>query len=608
MEAFLAFYIAKSVIAPCTSRHQPLPQKKALSPNCFLEVWDVPISVSSSIGGPQPVPLTTLASVRHEGGLVDAGQQIPPLKTGMMRVYISEMDEDTLNERGLGTQSSSPFYEQAVLGSSKSSSGLEALAAQWRCSPPGWYRLEGWSFLNPRNDTTEPEAGGVRREFRNLRRDVRELVGLSDQQWALTRMKVHIADEGDRLSILISCADNAPELSRHPCFPTEHFASNLLKLEDTYAPLRSIQNVKPAFLLQCHHASLILFADFLKRVSEEYASRRREDIDPRRSTLRRWNLRTIMDDLQLYRRFSDVSAELQTTVGFLADVLQALHDAPTTTSLGAKAKMSILRAELNHYSQDTRFRLEQLSNDLEQDLRFLNLSRDLSQSNNVQALTLLATIFLPLSLSAAVLSMQFRLQELGERLYDFVGIVVLLVYLVVSILILITIRRTALEFLGRLHKYNWYMVWIRPTAYVGIGIVGITIFALILSSFIVGMFNDIGLGAKILGWGLLAAIVGPVALGIVFWVLLILPSGLVELSKILYQAACSVKAWSTKKKETRKGKQRDPEENRLDDSDNPVGPPSNVAEPIAPTLPVQTSVASPPTAPSPAVPSPTAPT
>jgi hypothetical protein len=44
------------------------------------------------------------------------------------------------------------------------------------------------------------------------------------------------------------------------------------------------------------------------------------------------------------------------------------------------------------------------------------------QSFSVTILTVLAAVFLPLSLASAILSMQYRFSELGPRLYDFFGI------------------------------------------------------------------------------------------------------------------------------------------------------------------------------------------
>jgi Mg2+ and Co2+ transporter CorA len=64
---------------------------------------------------------------------------------------------------------------------------------------------------------------------------------------------------------------------------------------------------------------------------------------------------------------------------------------------------------------------------LEHHLKFPRLSQEISQSRAFQELTVLATIFLPLSLAAGVLSMHFRFKDLGARFYDFLGVFVLLV-------------------------------------------------------------------------------------------------------------------------------------------------------------------------------------
>ncbi|KAF2183197.1 hypothetical protein K469DRAFT_751765 [Zopfia rhizophila CBS 207.26] len=58
-----------------------------------------------------------------------------------------------------------------------------------------------------------------------------------------------------------------------------------------------------------------------------------------------------------------------------------------------------------------------------QDLFSLNTTvSQTRQSFSVTILTVLAAVFLPLSLAAGVLSMQYRFNELGQRLYDFFGV------------------------------------------------------------------------------------------------------------------------------------------------------------------------------------------
>jgi Mg2+ and Co2+ transporter CorA len=87
----------------------------------------------------------------------------------------------------------------------------------------------------------------------------------------------------------------------------------------------------------------------------------------------------------------------------------------------------VLEADLRGCCRNIQGRLTRLTEELDNSLKFLDLARSMSQKRNVQFLTILATIFLPLSLAAGVLSMQSRFTDLGVLLYDFVGVVVLLV-------------------------------------------------------------------------------------------------------------------------------------------------------------------------------------
>jgi hypothetical protein len=330
----------------------------------------------------------------------------------------------------------------------------------------------------------------------------------------------------DMKEVFISSETKVYRRTIQPCISTQRFADELLELDHVYQPLRTKTNLKQLFLLQYHHANLTLFAEFLRHISSEYATRRKKDIDPRQSKLRQWNLRAIMNDVDLYRQFSIVGTELQTTIGLLSDVVLAMNEGSGSSNHEKKADLAILRAELSSGCKDVKARLDKLLSDLEQDLKFLSLSRDITQSSDVQTLTLLATIFLPLSLSAGMLSMQFRFHELGDRLYDFLGIVVLLVTIVVVLLIGISLINLGLEVEGRLRKYKKYRLYVRPSAIATLALVFITVGLLVLASFIVGMFKDVGLGGKILGWGVLAAAGTPVACAIVVTVCVFLVDGL----------------------------------------------------------------------------------
>lgn len=245
-----------------------------------------------------------------------------------------------------------------------------------------------------------------------------------------------------------------------------------------------------------------LFSDFLQSFTRDYAAPRMLMFDSREVELRRWNLKAIMTDSHLYRQFASLAAELTTTTESLLDVVLALEDSEEQDV----AELAVLGAEIRGSSKDIMTRLSRLSDDLEHNLQLLRLSKDMNQSGNVQMLTLLATIFLPLSLSAGVLSMQSRFKDLGELLYDFFGVVVLLgagVALLVTVMLLFSSMK---ELESRLFKYHWYKAILRPVILMTMSGITFTLGALVLASFLVGMFKDVVLGAKILGYGIAAAI------------------------------------------------------------------------------------------------------
>ncbi|KAM0445262.1 hypothetical protein ACHAO4_009860 [Trichoderma viride] len=277
------------------------------------------------------------------------------------------------------------------------------------------------------------------------------------------------------------------------------------------------RNLEQIFQLQLHHANLNLFSDFLQSFETDYAAPRMFMFDSREVELRRWNLKAIMTDSHLYRQFSSLGAELTTTTESLLDVVLALED----TARPDVTELAVLSAEIRGCSKDIMTRLARMSDDLDHNLQLLRLSKDMNQSGNVQMLTLLATIFLPLSLSAGVLSMQSRFKDLGDLLYDFFGVVVLLAAGVALLVTAMLLFSSMKELESRLFKYHWYKAILRPVILLTISGITFTLGALVLASFLVGMFKDVVLGAKILGYGIAAAIgaliVIPYGTLLVFW-------------------------------------------------------------------------------------------
>jgi hypothetical protein len=295
-----------------------------------------------------------------------------------------------------------------------------------------------------------------------------------------------------------------------PFFLTAMFVSELVRLDDIYRPMRSQANRRQLFLLQYLHANLNLFADFLEKFANDYVESRRRDFDPRSSKLRRWVLKEIARDSNQYRQLTNIGNEMSDTLESLIDIVKAL---PKNKGLEPEPKIQFLtlEQELRGCCKDIRGRLSRLTDDLESSLKFLDLARNMSQTSNVQFLTVLATIFLPLSLAAGVLSMQSRFKDLGVLLYDFFGVVFLLATIGILILVSMVFWDFIEENATKLITENYYKpVWAVLVIVAGLGI--LVFGMLVLSSFLVGMFKDVVLGAHILGYGFAVAIGGPVAI------------------------------------------------------------------------------------------------
>lgn len=336
-----------------------------------------------------------------------------------------------------------------------------------------------------------------------------------------------------------------------PLPPTDRFMTELRSLDKLYCPLRTRRNLSQIFLLQVHHAQLNQYASFLDRFEAEYVGPRMRDFSGSQSKLHEWSLKAISTDSCLYRKLLVAASELVLASESLLDVVVAAED----QAEGSKGPdLAMLAAELRWCFKDLMGRLQRTCDDLEQQLARLSRSREMSQSRNVQILTLLATVFLPLSLSAGVLSMQTRFKDLGDLLYDFFGVVVLFVAAVLLLLFGILVLSLVGELEAMLRHWEAYreLGWVYRAAAAFFSLV---VGALILSSFCVGMFKDVSLGAKILGYGI-AAVAG--------WLCIASAIGLISYfgwrTGYLQRVVRILEAWDRKSSGGKK-RENDPESN-----------------------------------------------
>lgn len=156
--------------------------------------------------------------------------------------------------------------------------------------------------------------------------------------------------------------------------------------------------------------------------------------------------------------------------------------------------------------------LERLNRFFEGKSKALNIQESVS----VKRLTVLAAVFVPLSLSASLLSMQTRFVHLHLLLYDFVG-----VFFILSTFALLAYPIISLA-LGL--KYSKFLEDVSPIPAVTkrqnknavrlsrilsalfLYIPGLIVWSVFLASFIVGMTIETIFGLKILGYGLAVAL------------------------------------------------------------------------------------------------------
>lgn len=267
---------------------------------------------------------------------------------------------------------------------------------------------------------------------------------------------------------------------------------DLLPLGKTSSP----EVIKKILLLWQIHAHLIQFSRFLDRVRDRYFVPREALLDSRQFALRLYMLDEITGDAYLYGEFVTIASQLTKLVESLLNSITAAPDIDSYARF-----FNPMASDIRGMCTDLNEKVSEMSQGLEHHLKFLQLRRDMQQSNSTWMLSVLASIFLPLSLATSILSMQTRFADLHYLLYDFCGVVVVLLTLTGLILALVRLymrhsnRLTSPERFGKVIKRTFFSASI------------FIIWALVLSSFLVGMSFDVGLGDRILGYGFASIIV-----------------------------------------------------------------------------------------------------
>jgi hypothetical protein len=288
------------------------------------------------------------------------------------------------------------------------------------------------------------------------------------------------------------------------------------------AQVTPASGLKQLLLLGYTHALIEEYVDLVYRL-QTYARKKEGLSDPRRTALTAPMLAEITRDICLYDEVGERVSELTGAVDVLVELLKIL-----LVDAANYRDFQCLAVELQSTCKDLKRTITTLSTTLEGHLRLFELSRGMQEAQNVRLLSVLASIFLPLSLACGVLSMQTRFSDLHYLLYDFFGVLVLLGTIVAVILIALRSYLWWNRVVAQLDRNQMFRRKIRPKAHIMVRCFLVLGWGLLLSSFLIGMIKDVGLGLKILGYG-------AIAFGGTGLVALLVPAGFASLAWILFE-------------------------------------------------------------------------
>jgi hypothetical protein len=249
-------------------------------------------------------------------------------------------------------------------------------------------------------------------------------------------------------------------------------------------------------LLAICHCSIDQLLEFIDKVQRVYDSVREPTMNPRVGKPLTQNIvRDVINDAYFYKKFQECVAILTSATLPLLELL-CIEFASINEFKYAAAELRAMCEDLNRSSA-------QLTTRLESNMRLFELLRSFHESSKVQLLGLLAAIFLPLSLASSLLSMQTRLTDLHYLLYDFCGVIVLLGTIVLIIIVLLKVFARFKDKMAewKSNTSRFYIPWVSHQLQYGVLGWLVVVWALLLSSFLVGMVRDVPLGLKILGYG-----------------------------------------------------------------------------------------------------------
>ena len=266
-------------------------------------------------------------------------------------------------------------------------------------------------------------------------------------------------------------------------------------------------------MLQYLHFHLMQVEAFMSKFSTSYATKRHEQLDPQKVSLTRSVLSEVAMTALLVDELRNLTLAATDLLNCAVDILGESMDNSVVTQQPFRLKRAEIRAEC--------LALDRLASRLverfESRLKFFELFRGVQDSVSIWLLTLLAAMFLPLSLASGILSMQTRFAKLHLLLYDFIGVVTIIESLIGLVFLGLKGTMTLADWLTKTRVRSSILERMVSFAYIPAVFVASmsfpTFWGLIFTSFMVGMIKDVALGLKILGFGM-AAYLGSGMLGL----------------------------------------------------------------------------------------------
>ncbi|KFY58501.1 hypothetical protein V497_04801 [Pseudogymnoascus sp. VKM F-4516 (FW-969)] len=370
---------------------------RLLSPNRnFLEVLEIPLSP----GQPRE-PARTLLDITDVDNLDDELKTLPPQDNHTIRVYFSE----NLN-----------VHEDEASITTPSSAGIPAMISQWSLSSKKIrWETNSYSLLLPITsreipamdsgetyiDSVSIAAGTIRRTLRCI------MFWTEDGNITLYIDAISMIQDMDLLfdQLHLKTHDTRVPSPREAFDRHRNFCGNLRNSIEAYSFIGaqvtpvSGSGLKQVLFLCYSHALVQEYTDSMYRLQANYARKKEGLSDPRGATLKIFMLAEITRDLCFYEEVKDRTREVFGAVDALVDSLKILLVDSTNYR-----DFLCLAVELQSTCTDLKRTIAALSKTLDDHLRLFELSRGLHEAQNVRLLSILASIFLPLSLALTISS------------------------------------------------------------------------------------------------------------------------------------------------------------------------------------------------------------